>query len=95
MGNYGCITMGIVDIAKHTFEYSRELEKRRTFRNDYYTRLKKAKADFDSVSRSMLFSQWLQENYGIEVIRDNYDNITEEFVIVNESKHTLFLLKFS
>ena len=41
------------------------------------------------------FSSWLVETYGIQVIYDDSGNITDQYDIVDENKHLLFVMKHS
>jgi len=85
----------IADVAKHAFDYSKELERRRQVKFEYWARLRKAKAEFESTHRYVYFEQWMQEHYGLKINYDIAGNITERFEIVDEPKHTFFLMKYA
>ena len=98
MGNAGSIEMGITtiaDVAKHAFDYSKDLERRRTIKFEYWAKLRKAKAEFESTHRYVYFEDWMKVNYGLAIDYDISGNITDKFTIIDGPKYTFFLMKYS
>lgn len=64
---------------------------------DIYRRLMKVKAEWDqrwkSGEKDMSFPEYLREVYGIEMTM-HPEGINLRYLILDEQKHTLFLLKF-
>jgi hypothetical protein len=64
---------------------------------DIYRRLMKAKAEWDqrwkSRTKDMSFPEYLREVYGIEMTIQP-EGVDLRYKILDEHKHTLFLLKF-
>ena len=87
--------MTIVDVAMKTREFQQSLEKERADRMAYFKRLRKAKIEYDRLTESKPFEEWLTEKYGVKVSHDHSGNITDEITVVNDSKYTLFVLKLS
>lgn len=89
--------MDIRDIARSTAEYAASLEAARSRRSAYFGRLRKASEEYRSlnISETVSFEEWMKTNYGIQIRWDQEDNITEHYGIVNENRHTVFLLKYS
>ena len=65
--------------------------------SDYFVRLRKVKAEWDQRWKAGYqesnFPQYLEETYGIKMKMDD-SGIDIAYDIIDEQKHTLFLLKF-
>ena len=65
--------------------------------SDYFVRLRKVKAEWDQRWKAGYhesnFPQYLEETYGIKMKMDD-SGIDMTYDIIDEQKHTLFLLKF-
>lgn len=65
--------------------------------SDYFVRLRKVKAEWDQRwkggYKESSFPQYLEETYGIKM-RMDHSGIDIDYEIIDEKKHTLFLLKF-
>lgn len=65
--------------------------------SDYFVRLRKVKAEWDQRWKAGYhesnFPQYLEETYGIKMKMDD-SGIDIAYDIIDEKKHTLFLLKF-
>jgi len=78
-------------------EYAEILEAKRK-RNEHWLRMRRAKAYWemlygpDDISK---FWPWLDREFGLKPEQDSYGNIIEGYVITDEKKYTIFLLKFS
>ena len=66
----------------------------------YYIRLRRAKAEYDSLAEAvpvgqgfLTFYDYVKEYYGIKMIMEG-DEIGLHYTIIDERKHTMFLLKF-
>ena len=70
-------------VASNKLQYYKKLnELNNVFYREYYIKDK-------------TFSSWLVETYGIQVIYDDSGNITDQYDIVDENKHLLFVMKHS
>jgi hypothetical protein len=63
--------------------------------SEYFVRLRKVKAEWDknNTPERQEFQAYLKENYGIQMKMEP-DGIDIAYEILDEKKHTLFLLKF-
>lgn len=65
--------------------------------SDYFVRLRRVKAEWDQRwkggYKESSFPQYLEETYGIKMKMDD-SGIDIAYDIIDEKKHTLFLLKF-
>lgn len=69
---------------------------------NYWTALKKARKDFMQDMNDLNgqfdafdFDTWLTNNYGLKInLTDQEGQITDSYVIVDEKKYILFLLKY-
>lgn len=73
---------------------SDDISKSRRRRNDHWNCLKKAHQEFD-VNRDFVFTDWLEKKYGVALVLDSDGRITGDYRIVDESKYSFYLLKFS
>ena len=78
-----------------TFE-KRKAEARR----DYWSRLRKARADFhnDTIETehptTEAFYYFMQHKWGIKIGLDSQKNITDRYEIIDEGKHLMFMMKY-
>ena len=63
--------------------------------SEYFVRLRRVKAEWDQsrLPERSEFQEYLKENYGIKM-KIGSDGIDVAYDIIDEKKHTLFLLKF-
>lgn len=61
--------------------------------SEYFVRLRKVKAEWDQSPERKEFQEYLKENYGIQM-KMNPEGISIDYEVLDEKKHTLFLLKF-
>jgi hypothetical protein len=70
---------------------------------DYWAALKKARKDYlkdigelDGQFDAFEFDNWLANNYGLKInVTDTTGNITDSYVVIDEKKYLIFLLKYS
>ena len=68
--------------------------KSREHRNLYWSQIRKLSEEYQW-HVGFTFTNWVELTYGIQLILDRDGNITRDYNIVNESKYSFFLLKFS
>jgi hypothetical protein len=63
--------------------------------SEYFVRLRRVKAEWDKneTAERQEFQEYLKENYGIQM-KTGSEGIDIAYEILDEKKHTLFLLKF-
>jgi hypothetical protein len=68
---------------------------------DHFLRLKRVKNEYDDLARAvpvgqgfLTFDDYVKEYYGIKLQFDG-DNVSLAYSVINEKKHTVFLLKFN
>ena len=63
---------------------------------EYYIRLRKVKEEWDQCQdpARLEFQDYLRDNYGIQMKMMDGKHIDIQYEILDEKKHTLFLLKF-
>ena len=66
----------------------------------YYIRLRRVKSEYDRLAKAvpvrqgfLTFYDYVKEYYGIKMIMEG-DEIGLNYTVIDERKHTLFLLKF-
>ena len=61
-------------------------------RDQHWTRLRLARKECGVTSDH--FIKWLEDTYGLRLIMDN-SMITDDYTVVDETKYTMYLLKFA
>jgi uncharacterized protein YutD len=68
---------------------------------DHFLRLQRVKNEYDDLARAvpvgqgfLTFDDYVKEYYGIKLQFDG-DNVSLAYSVINEKKHTVFLLKFN
>lgn len=69
---------------------------------NYWAALKKARKEYlqdigelDGQFDAFDFDNWLSNNYGLKInVMDSTGNITDSYVVIDEQKYILFLLKY-
>jgi hypothetical protein len=84
----------ITDVANTTKEFHKELVEARRRRDSHWARLRLAKEEYQW-HVGFTFTHWLEQTYGIRLILDQEENITEDYHIVDPAKYSFYLLKFS
>jgi len=82
--------MNIVDIAQITRQYADQLEEERRQRNRHWARLKAARRDAPDGTD---FPKWLEQTWGLKLHMAD-GTYTYNYTIVNESKYTMYLIKY-
>jgi hypothetical protein len=84
----------IIDVANTTKEFSKDLAEAHRRRNAHWARLRLAKEEYQR-NVGFPFTHWLEQTYGIRLILDPEESITEDYHIVDPAKYSFYLLKFS
>lgn len=78
-----------VEFRKNRWDYWVALKRARV---DYMNSLNDLSGQFDAFD----FDNWLDHNYGFKInLTDNGGSITDSYVVVDEKKYLIFLLKYT
>lgn len=79
------------------FDDDDEKIERRLSRNNYWSNLRKLRAEFSQENKStdhFAFIEWLQEKYGFKPILTEDLQYTDDFVVTDEKKYVVYILKY-
>lgn len=63
-------------------------------RKAFFTLLRRLKEEYDQAPRTADYSNWVLEQYGIQLKLDRQGNITGKYTIVDEQKYLICRIKY-